>query len=226
MAVAEAGATVTLVARSIDQLQQVRAEIDAAGGTAEVLAADLSDLSSIPRLAREIAAAPVHGIVHAAGIQHRADAVSFPYEDIRRVLAVNLEAPLILSRELAAAREADSPRSSHVFIGSLGSSIAIPRAVAYAASKSAVLGVVRTLSAEWAGQGIRVNTLSPGYFLTELTADLLEDPVQEQRVLSRIPMGRLGRPDELGGAAVFLLSDAASYVTGQQIVVDGGWLGS
>jgi 2-dehydro-3-deoxy-D-gluconate 5-dehydrogenase len=113
-----------------------------------------------------------------------------------------------------------------VFIGSLGSSIAIPRAVGYVASKAGLLGLVRTLAAEWATLGVRVNAISPGYFRTELTAAVLDNPDELARIEGRIPMGRLGRPDELGGAAVFLLSDASSYLTGQQIIVDGGWLAS
>jgi 2-deoxy-D-gluconate 3-dehydrogenase len=98
--------------------------------------------------------------------------------------------------------------------------------VAYTASKAGILGVVRTLSTEWAPLGVRVNAVSPGYFRTELTADLLDQPHERARIESRIPMRRLGRPAELGGAAIYLLSDASSYVTGQQLIVDGGWLGS
>jgi NAD(P)-dependent dehydrogenase (short-subunit alcohol dehydrogenase family) len=85
---------------------------------------------------------------------------------------------------------------------------------------------VRTLAAEWAPSGVRVNAISPGYFRTELTAEVVDKPDELARMESRIPMRRLGLPEELGGAAVFLLSDASSYVTGQQIIVDGGWLAS
>ncbi|MDF2444700.1 MAG: hypothetical protein JWR01_2903 [Subtercola sp.] len=225
LGVASAGATVTLVARTESQLDETRIAVERAGGSAQIRCADLSDLTAVADLGRELGSQSVHGIVHGAGITHRSDAQDFDDEMFSRVMTVNLEAPFVLSRELMRERSVDLP-SSHVFIGSLGSSIAIRRAVAYVASKSGVLGVVRTLAAEWAPRGARVNALSPGYFLTELTMDILNKPDERARIESRIPMGRLGLPEELGGAAVFLLSDAASYVTGQQLIVDGGWLGS
>jgi 2-dehydro-3-deoxy-D-gluconate 5-dehydrogenase len=224
-AVATAGARVTLVARSGSQLAETKLAIEEVGGSAQVRCADLSQLGAVADLARELSAQEVRGVVHAAGVQHRADARDFDDDALRRVLTVNLEAPIVLSRELMRYRVGDAP-ASHVFIGSLGSSIGLPRALAYAASKAGVLGVVRTLAAEWATSGVRVNAISPGYFRTELTADLLDNSDQLARIESRIPMRRLGRPEELGGAAVFLLSDASSYVTGQQIIVDGGWLAS
>lgn len=228
VAVADAGAHAILVARSADQLADAAERIRAAGGSAEFRAVDLSEPDAVAALAGALAAVDgpgLDGVVHAAGIQHRADAVDFPADAFRRVLAVNLEAPFALSQALARHGGGRAP-ASHVFIGSLASSIAIPRAVAYAASKAGLLGVVRTLANEWAPAGVRVNAISPGYFRTELTDDLLGNPAQLARVTARIPMGRLGDPAELGGAAVFLLSDMSAYVTGQQIVVDGGWLSS
>lgn len=224
-AVSAAGATVTLVARTEAQLMTSKAAIDEAGGSAQARCADLSDLGAVADLARELSTRQVDGVVHAAGVTHRADARDFDDHALARVLRVNLEAPFVLSRELMKHRDGET-LSSHVFIGSLGSSIAIPRAVAYVASKAGLLGLVRTLAAEWATQGVRVNAISPGYFRTDLTAAVLNRPDELARIEGRIPMGRLGRPDELGGAAVFLLSDASSYLTGQQIIVDGGWLAS
>jgi 2-deoxy-D-gluconate 3-dehydrogenase len=224
-AVAVAGAHVTLVARTQSQLLEVKGAIVESGGTADVSCVDLSDLSAVTEMGRLLASSGVDSIVHAAGITHREDATDFTDDDLARVLKVNLEAPFSLSRELVKAR--NSPHeASHVFIGSLGSSIGIPRAVAYVASKSGVLGVVRTLAVEWASLGVRVNLLSPGYFHTALTDAVLDTVEKRARMESRIPMGRLGLPEELGGAAVFLLSRASSYVTGQQIIVDGGWLSS
>jgi 2-dehydro-3-deoxy-D-gluconate 5-dehydrogenase len=223
--VAAAGATVALVARTEAQLMAAKAVIDEAGGAAQVCCADLSDLRAVADLARQLSTRRVDGVVHAAGVTHRADARDFDDHALARVLRVNLEAPFVLSRELMKHRGGETP-SSHVFIGSLGSSIAIPRAIAYVASKAGLLGLVRTLATEWATQGVRVNAISPGYFRTELTAAVLDRPDELARIEGRIPMGRLGSPDELGGAAVFLLSDASSYLTGQQIIVDGGWLAS
>lgn len=224
-AAGEAGAELLLVARNRGQLDVAVAELASSGITAQAIPADLSDAVQVRTLVVSVSEGGLHGVVHAAGIQHRSNATDFTDGDLRRVLDVNLESPFRLTRELVRHDTAGTLRSV-VLVGSLGSSIAIPRAVAYAASKAGLLGLARTLAAEWAPRGIRVNVLSPGYFHTELTADLLDDPVQHERVIGRIPMGRLGEPSELGGGAVFLLSDWASYVTGQQLVIDGGWLGA
>jgi NAD(P)-dependent dehydrogenase (short-subunit alcohol dehydrogenase family) len=223
--VASAGASITLVARTKTQLAEVKSAIEIAGGSADIICSDLADLSEVAALGRHLASTNVDGIVHAAGITHRDDAVDFSNGDLARILRVNLEAPFVLSRELVKGRLSETP-ASHVFIGSLGSSIGLPRAIAYVASKSGLLGVVRTLAIEWAPLGVRVNLMSPGYFHTALTDAILDTPDKVARMESRIPMGRLGRPEELGGAALFLLSAASTYVTGQQIIVDGGWLSS
>jgi 2-deoxy-D-gluconate 3-dehydrogenase len=222
------GAVVSLIARTAEQIDSVAQEIRDFGGTAYPYPFDVADTDGIRDLIATVDVRhPITGVVHAAGIQIRQDAVTFDVDDWRHVQQVNVEAPFLLSQALAQLQISDQrQRCSHVFIGSLGSSIAIPRGVAYAASKSALLGIVRTLATEWATHRIRVNAVAPGYFHTELTRDLLSDPAQHARVLSRIPMGRLGQPEELGGAVTFLLSEAASYITGQVINVDGGWLAS
>ncbi|HEY6629687.1 MAG TPA: SDR family oxidoreductase, partial [Acidimicrobiia bacterium] len=114
--------------------------------------------------------------------------------------------------------------ASHIFVGSLTTSIGIANTAAYSASKSGVAGVVRTLAVEWAQSGIRVNAIAPGYFRTQLTEGLFQDPARSAWIESRIPMGRIGAPDDLAGAAVFLASDASAYITGSILNVDGGWL--
>jgi 2-deoxy-D-gluconate 3-dehydrogenase len=222
------GAVVSLIARTAEQIDSVAQEIRDSGGNAYPYPFDVADTDGIRDLIATVdVRQPITGVVHAAGIQIRQDAVTFGVDDWRHVQQVNVEAPFLLSQALAQLQISDQrKRCSHVFIGSLGSSIAIPRGVAYAASKSALLGIVRTLATEWAPYRIRVNAVAPGYFLTELTRELLSDAAQHARVLSRIPMGRLGQPEELGGAVTFLLSEAASYITGQVINVDGGWLAS
>jgi gluconate 5-dehydrogenase/2-deoxy-D-gluconate 3-dehydrogenase len=109
-------------------------------------------------------------------------------------------------------------------VSSLTTSIGIVNTASYAASKSGVAAVVRTLAVEWAKSDIRANAIAPGYFRTQLTEGLFQDPEWRAWINSRIPMGRPGHPEELGGAAVFLASDASSYVTGAILNVDGGWL--
>jgi 2-dehydro-3-deoxy-D-gluconate 5-dehydrogenase len=111
-----------------------------------------------------------------------------------------------------------------ILVASLTSQVGIPNTAPYAAAKSGVLGLVRTLAVEWAPHAIQVNAIAPGYFHTALTDALFSDPERRDKLLSRIPMGRIGEPDDLAGAIVFLASSASNYMTGQVINVDGGWL--
>ena len=222
LALVRAGADVVGAARSPDQ---VRATAEAAAGESgsfRPLVADVSRASGLDDIVA--AAGGVWGVVHAAGNQVRKPAVEVTRQEWRSIQDVHLEAPFFLSTALARAQIQTGTGGSHLFVASLGSAIGLPQIAPYAAAKSGVLGLVRTLAAEWAEAGIRVNAILPGYFHTALTDALLTDPAQRDRVLSRIPMRRLGTVDDLGGAAVFLLSAASSYITGHCLTVDGGWL--
>lgn len=222
IAAAGAGATVVAVARTQDQIEKTARMAD----RIVPIRWDIAELESADELIRTAQATvgPLHGIVHAAGVQRRLPAESFTIADWRAVVSVDLDAPFFLSTALHRAVLADPRPCAHVFIGSLTSSIGLRNISAYGASKSGLLGIVRSLAVEWAAGGSRVNCLAPGYFKTELTADLFTDPEKSAWVLSRTPMGRLGVPDDLAGPLVFLLSDASAYVTGQVLNVDGGWL--
>lgn len=226
LSVAASGARVTVVARSAAQLNETRELIDAAGGLGDVVAHDLSNLQSLDGLAQQVwDASPVDGVVHAAGIQLRKPAVEVTVEDWRRIQTLNVDAAYFLSTALARRQLGQRP-ASHVFIGSLNSSIGLPNISPYVASKSAMVGVARALSTEWAAHGLRANVIGPGYFRTEMTEELFRQPEHAARILSRIPAGQLGDPADIGSTAVFLLSDASRYLTGQLINVDGGWLAS
>lgn len=226
LASALAGATVIGVSRSVEQLDETRRQILAQDGNFVAVPWDLSDPSDFEQLARHVenVAGGVHGVVHAAGVQLRKPAIEVSPDDWRFVQAVNLEAPFFLSTAIARRQLAASQEGSHVFVGSLGSTIGLAGISPYCASKAGTLGVVRALALEWAPSRIRVNALCPGYYETDLTADLLSEPARRKWVLSRIPMGRLGMPEDLAGAVVFLLSGASAYCTGQVLNVDGGWL--
>ncbi|MGI8394626.1 glucose 1-dehydrogenase [Leucobacter sp. W1038] len=220
---AQAGAQVALVARNQDQLDQVAAEI---GPATHALPFDVSHTAGISQLVDEAETALGGGIdivLHAAGIQHREPAAEFDATEWQRVIDINLSAPFFLSQEIGRRQLERGSQGSHIFIASLGTTLGLPQIVAYTASKSGVMGVVRTLSLEWARHGIRVNGLGPGYVQTELTKAVFEDPERKQAMLSRIPMNRFSMPEDLAGAAVFLASDASSYLTGQLMMVDGGW---
>ena len=123
-------------------------------------------------------------------------------------------------------QQPDHPVARHIFVTSLTSSIGLANTAAYAASKSAAMGVVRSLAVEWAPLGVTVNAVQPGYYRTQLTEAVFADPERRAWIEARIPAGRAGVGSDLAGAVVFLASAAASYVTGQAVTVDGGWLAS
>lgn len=226
VAAVRAGASVTAVSRTAAQLNETLEMGRGALGVMRTLSWDLAKteiLATLVDAAEETG--PVDSVVHAAGVQLRKPATELLPAEWRQVQKVNAEAPLFLSTEIARRRLLDeAPRGSHVFIGSLASTIGLPNVVPYVMSKTAVLGAVRALSREWAAEGIRVNGIAPGYVRTQLTNDLLARKADSERILGRIPMGRLGETVDFAGVAVFLLSEASAYITGQMLSVDGGWL--
>lgn len=227
LSVAACGGRVTAVSRSEQELAQTADLAAERGGDCSILPADLSDLAGLEDLVRAASQnGPIDGVIHAAGVQLRKDAVDITPEDWDFVQKMNLQAPFFLSTAIARLQKDQQRPGSHVFVGSLNSSIGLPRIAPYVATKTGIVGVARSLSAEWAAEGIRANVIGPGYFRTKLTEDLLAQPEQKARIMGRIPMRRLGDPSDLGGMAVFLLSDASSYITGQLFNVDGGWLGA
>jgi NAD(P)-dependent dehydrogenase (short-subunit alcohol dehydrogenase family) len=224
-ALAAAGAEVVLTSRNEDQLAGTAAEITAAGGTARTLAWDLGDGSSAPDLVDEAIrrAGRIDVLVHAAGNMVRRPAADLPAADWDSVVGLHLRGAFLLAQAVARhLRQAERP-GSIVLVGSLTSQrVGIPGAVAYASAKSGLMGLMRTLAVEWAPHGIRVNAIAPGFFPTAMTASADATPAR-RALLDRVPMGRLGTPDDLGGTAVYLASDASAYVTGEAITVDGGW---
>lgn len=217
-----AGGLVALVSRTQDQVDQAAKEIgdNAIGITGDVAAEEPATL--IDRV-EEVVGGPLDVVLHAAGVQHRQAAEHFEREAWERVLNINLTAPFFLSQEVGRRQLKANRSGSHIFVGSITSLLMVQDIAAYTAAKSGLYGLVRALSGEWSGSGIRVNAIGPGYFRTEMTDKLFQDHQRYQKMLGRIPMGRFGDPDELCGSAIFLASDAASYITGQLLMVDGGW---
>jgi len=221
---AEAGADIACVSRS-GNADTTRERVEAAGQRFLDIQVDLADPESrvglIDRVNEELG--PVDILVNNAGGGGREPAETFPMEIWRRQLEVHLTASFDLSQQ-AADGMLERGRGKIINIGSVMTfqgGVDIP---AYAAAKHAIAGMTRSLAGSWAGRGININCICPGYFDTDLPAVLKEDPVRAPQILSRIPMGRWGQPEELAGLAVFLASAASNYMHGSVIPIDGGWL--
>lgn len=222
-----AGAHVTVLARTGSQLAETVELSGGLPGTCSAVTADISDTESLASIVDQIESQrPIDGLVHAAATQLRKPAIEVEVHEWRQLQSINMDAPFFLSTAVARRQLAKGRAGSHVFIGSLNSTIGLPRLSPYATSKTALLGMARVMSTEWSASGIRANVIGPGYFHTKMTDDLFADPQAKQRVMSRIPSGHLGNPSDVGALTVFLLSDASNYITGQLMNVDGGWLAS
>jgi len=223
-ALAQAGATVVLNARSDQDLAAAAESLQRDGlDRVEHRVADVTDTEAVDALVADIEATvgPLDILVNNAGVQHRAPALDFPDEDFDRLLEVNLKAPFLVARATGRSM-AERGRGKIINIGSVQSQLGRPTIAPYAATKGGLALLTRGLCADLGPLGIQVNCLAPGYFATELTEALVDDPEFSAWVASRTPAGRWGRVDELGGAVVFLASDASSFVNGQVLFVDGG----
>tara|TARA_Y100000758_G_scaffold294888_1_gene252307 strand:+ start:1590 stop:2351 length:762 start_codon:yes stop_codon:yes gene_type:complete len=221
---AEAGADIACVSRS-GEATETRQQVEAAGRRFLDIQVDLADPDARAGLADRVAdeLGPVDILVNNAGGGGRQPAETFSMDIWRHQLEVHLTASFDLSQQ-AAAGMLERGRGKIINIGSVMTfqgGVDIP---AYASAKHAVAGMTRALAASWAGRGININCICPGYFDTDLPAVLKEDPVRAPQILARIPMGRWGQPEELAGLAVFLASDASNYMHGSVIPIDGGWL--
>jgi 2-deoxy-D-gluconate 3-dehydrogenase len=227
---AEAGADIILVQRD-ESNSSTKKAVEALGRKAYIVLADLSEKSSVRTLvARALQIVPKLDIlVNAAGIQRRHPAHEFPDEEWDEVLQVNLSTVFSLCRDFGAQLLSQEPaangkRGSIINIASLLSfqgGITVP---AYAASKGGIAQLTKALSNEWISKGINVNAIVPGYIQTEMNTALINDPTRSRQIMERIPANRWGSPDDFKGPAVFLASNASSYVSGELLVVDGGWM--
>lgn len=224
VAYAQAGANVVGVARR--SCEETKKLIDEFGGNFTEVLADLGTTEHIDRIISEAKAHynTVDILVNNAGIIKRADATDVTEEDWDSVINVNQKVVFFLSQAVAKDCIENNRKGKIINIASMLSYQGGIRVPAYCASKSAVIGLTRALCNEWAGKGINVNGIAPGYMATNNTEQIRNDQNRNDAILDRIPQGRWGTPDDLKGAAVFLASDASDYVNGFTIAVDGGWL--
>lgn len=223
---AAAGAEVVVAARTEGALTEVAEAIIADGGSAHAETVDVADSASVEALfQRLVAAGRVPSIlINNAGTEQVSPALEVSDDLWDRIVGVNLKGAFTVAKTFA--RTLGGRPGAIVNLCSLSSEVGIPTAVPYTSSKSGLAGMTRALAAEWAPLGIRVNGLGPGYFRTEMTETFFAAEEWQQAMLARIPQRRFGELEDLTGAAVFLCSPAAAYITGQILYVDGGYLAS
>ena len=224
VALAAAGASIALVARDVERLQKVKATIAAAGGRAEIFAADVTDEQDVAVLSEAVknALGPVDILINNAGTNIRKKITDFSLAEFRSVIDSSLIGTFLMSRALL-------PQMSGRGYGrilnmtSILSHVSLPERTAYSSAKAALLGFTRALALEVAADGITVNGISPGPFGTGMNAAVINNPDANRQFLANLPVGRWGKVQEIGALACYLCSEAAGFITGTDILIDGGW---
>ena len=221
---AEAGADIIGVSMALEAGSEVEKAVTEAGRSFRPIRADLSQREQVYDLLSMIERQEIDILVANAGSNRRQPAADYQDEDWDFVIELNLTSQFVLAREIGKAMLARG-RGKVILTASLLTFQGGIRVPAYAASKGGIGSLVRALSNEWAGRGVQVNGLAPGYIATDNTRALQDDEMRNAEILSRIPAGRWGTPDDMVGPAVFLASSSSDYVSGEILVADGGWMG-
>ena len=224
-ALCEAGADVAVTARSSEALAETAKAVAAGGRRALAIPADVTLEDDLDRVVRETLAefGKIDVLVNNVGATARYPAEDFPIEEWDRVMSVNVRSVFSLTKRVVASMKATGG-GRVINTASLLSEIGVPLIPPYAASKGAIRQLTKAWAVEWARYNIRVNAIGPGYMRTEMTEGLYQDSERYNKVMSRVAIQRWGTPEDVKGAVVYLASRASSYVTGQVLYIDGGWL--
>jgi len=227
LGLADAGADVVATSRRLEEVEKTAAEIEARGRRTLRLASDVKDRGTLVGLRDAVLAefGKVDILINCAGTTKKGPTLTFGEEDWNHILETNLTGTLRGCQVFGEAMLA-AGYGRIVNIASLSTFVALYEVAAYAASKAAVASLTKSLAVEWSKRGVLVNAIAPGVFRTALNTQLLDSTPRGQEFLTRTPMGRFGKTEELVGAAVYLASDAASFVSGEILTVDGGFLAS
>jgi NAD(P)-dependent dehydrogenase (short-subunit alcohol dehydrogenase family) len=224
IALAAEGARVALVARGAELLNGVAAEIAASGGDAAAFALDITSEEQVLTLETQVVErfGKLHILINNAGINVRKPITGFTLEEWHRVMDTNVTAAFLMCRSFVPHMTGQG-YGRILNMTSIMGHVSLPGRAAYSASKSALLGMTRALALELAGEGITCNGISPGPFATEMNQPLIENPALNAEFLANIPVARWGRVEEVGQLAVYLCSAEAGFITGTDILIDGGW---